>query len=286
MLGVIPWFKDIHIAQEDSVYLDEREKAENNGDLKIAVIRLPHTANFDEFDPLELEGLDISYITQRFEMANPHLIIVPGTKNTTADMQYLQISGIGKAIIEKAKSGTPVFGICGGYQILGKKILDPLKIEGDRPEVEGLGLLDIVTEFHAEKITRQVKGQGITDAGLLAGIKGQEVTGYEIHHGHTTTNEPSAAFHITSTAQDPADYADGTINPGGNVIGTYLHGIFYNDDFRHTFLNNVRRYWGIAESDTVNRIAKDSEYDKLAEIVRQNLDIKKVYEIIEKGMRK
>ena len=203
VLGVIPWFKDIHIAQEDSVYLDERIPAENTGDLNITVIRLPHTANFDELDPLELEGMDISYITQRFEMTNPHLIIIPGTKNSTSDMHYLNTSGLGSIIKEKAKAGTPVFGICGGYQMLGKKILDPLKIEGDRPEVEGLGLLDTVTEFQAEKITRQVTGQGITDAGLLAGIKGQEVSGYEIHHGQTKVNEPSAAFHITSTAVGP-----------------------------------------------------------------------------------
>lgn len=284
ILGVIPWFKDIRIAQEDSVYLDERKKTENTSQLRAAVIRLPHTSNYDELDPLELEGIDVSYITQRFELLDPHLIIIPGTKSSTTDMEYLNTSGIGELIKEKARAGTPVFGICGGYQMLGKKILDPLKVEGSIPEVEGLGLLDTVTEFHADKVTSQVTGRGVTDTGLMAGTKGLEVNGYEIHAGRTKSYESSAAFHVSATPQGSADYPDGAINPKGTVVGTYFHGIFVNDEFRHIFLNNVRRYWGLEESGNSNIFGKDREYDKLAEVIRQNLDIKQVYRIMEGGV--
>jgi adenosylcobyric acid synthase len=285
VLGIIPWFKDIRIAQEDSVYLDERKEPENSGNLDITVIRLPHIANFDDFDPLELEGLNISYITQRFEMGNPHLIIIPGTKSTINDLQYLQNTGLWNAILEKARAGTPVIGICGGYQMLGKKILDPLKVESEKTEVEGLGLLDVVTEFAAEKSTTQVKAACVTAAGLLAGVKELELTGYEIHMGRTSSNEPSPAFRITATPRGNADYPDGAINAKGTVFGTYIHGLFYNDEFRGTFLNNLRRHWGLAESNDVTATAKEKEYDKLADIVRRNLDITKVHEIMEKGIQ-
>jgi adenosylcobyric acid synthase len=283
VLGVIPWFKDIRIAQEDSVYLDERKDAQNKSDLNITVVRLPHIANFDDFDPLEMEGYNISYITQHFEMGNPHLIIIPGTKSTVYDMEYLRNTGIGKAIIAKAQSGTPVIGICGGYQMLGKKILDPLKVESDKTEIAGLGLLDAVTEFAAEKSTIQVTAKCISDTGLLAGLQGTELTGYEIHMGQTSGKE-TTAFQIDANPQSPAGYADGMINSQGTVIGTYLHGLFYNDDFRHAFLNNLRRHWKLEESSQGNTLAKDSEYDKLADVVRQNLDMARVYEIMERGV--
>jgi adenosylcobyric acid synthase len=284
VLGVIPWFKDIRIAQEDSVYLDERKETENTGDLDITVIRLPHIANFDDFDPLELEGFNISYITQRFEMTNPNLIIIPGTKSTINDLQYLHNTGLAAAILEKARSGTPVIGICGGYQMLGKKILDPHHVESKKNEVDGLGLLDVTTEFAQEKSTSQVTAECISGEGLLAGLKGQEITGYEIHMGQTTVNKTAAVFRVTSTPQGQAEYTDGMTNAEGNILGTYIHGLFYNDNFRQMFLNNLRKYWGLAESDKYYTFGKDSEYDKLAEVVRKNMDIAKVYKIMETGL--
>jgi len=284
VLGVIPWLKDIRIAQEDSVFLDERKESVNSGDLNITVIRLPHIANFDDFDPLEMEGYDISYITQVFEMGNPHLIIIPGTKSTIYDLQYLRNTGLGRVILEKAGKGTPVIGICGGYQMLGKKILDPHKIESDKTEIEGLGLLDIVTEFATEKTTNQVTAQCTSETGLLAGIKGQALTGFEIHMGQTQSREPSAAFRITATPRGPANYSDGAINAKGTILGTYIHGLFYNDDFRHVLLGNVRRYWGITGEKNYRVSNRDAEYDKLADVVRKNLDISKIYGIMEEGV--
>ena len=283
VLGVLPYFKDIHIAQEDSVYLDEREKNKDAGGLDIAVIRLPHISNYDDFDPLEEERCTVNYITQSFEMGNPHLIIIPGTKSTINDLEFLRQSGLASIIMEKAKEGTPVIGICGGYQMLGKKILDPQRAESDKTEVEGLGLLNVVTEFVPEKSTRQVTAKVTADAGLLAGIKGQEISGYEIHMGQSRTEEKNKVFQIIQTPQGKADYADGALNAQGTIMGTYLHGLFHNDDFRQVFLNNLRRHWGVEERKGTKN-SKEQQYDKLAELVRQNLNITEIYRIMEKGV--
>jgi adenosylcobyric acid synthase len=284
VLGVVPYFRDIHIAQEDSVYLDERVEDRSPGDLDIAVIRLPHISNYDDFDPLEEDGCMVHYVTQRFELGNPHLIILPGTKSTVADLAYLRHAGLATGILTRAKAGTPVVGICGGYQMLGRQILDPQKIESDRTEVAGLGLLDVVTEFALEKSTRQVRARVLNDSGLLAGTKGQEITGYEIHMGQTRRGEETSAFQILETPQGPADYTDGVLNSTGTILGTYLHGLFHNDTFRQTFLNNLRKHWGLAQSRGNNIINKDKEYDKLAELVRQSLNIPEIYRIMEAGV--
>ena len=185
VLGVVPYFRDIRIAQEDSVYLDERVENTASHDLDIAVIRLPHISNYDDFDPLEEAGCLVRYVAQRFELGNPHLIILPGTKSTVTDLQYLRQSGLASSILIKAKAGTPVVGICGGYQMLGQKILDPQGVESAEAEVSGLGLLDVVTTFAPEKSTRQVRARVLSDLGLLSGTKGQELEGYEIHMGQT-----------------------------------------------------------------------------------------------------
>ena len=284
VLGVIPYFRDIRIPQEDSVYLDEREKSSPSGDLQITMIRLPHISNYDDFDPLEQEGIPVSYITQRFEMGNPHLIILPGTKSTVADLAYLRQSGMADAILERAKAGTPVLGICGGYQMLGKKILDPDRVESGEKEVPGFGLLDSVTEFAPEKSTTQVKAQVTADVGLLAGARGQHILGYEIHMGQTKINEKTSPFRIIETPQGAADYPDGAMNEKGTVIGTYMHGLLHNDDFRKIFLNNIRRYWGLAQSKENALLDKEKEYDKLADLARGSLDIKRIYGIMEESI--
>ncbi len=284
VLGVVPYFRDIRIAQEDSVYLDERASNAATGDLEIAVIRLPHISNYDDFDPLEEEGCMVTYVTQRFELGNPHLIILPGTKSTVADLAYLRRSGLAASILARAKAGTPVVGICGGYQMLGQKILDPQRVESKDTEVAGLGLLNVATEFTAEKSTTQVGAQVLADIGLLAGTKGQELTGYEIHMGRTRSEEAFDAFQIVETPQGAADYTDGVINSSGMILGTYMHGIFHNDGFRQTFLNTLRDYWGLAEGKGDTILNKDKEYDKLAELVRRSLDIPEIYRIMEAGI--
>jgi adenosylcobyric acid synthase len=285
VLGVVPYTHDIRIAQEDSVYLDDRKNEPATGNLEIAVVRLPHISNFDDFDPLTEEaGISVTYVTQRFELSNPHLIILPGTKSTVADIEYLRHSGLATAILTRARAGTPVLGICGGYQMLGQKILDPQKVESDRTEVVGLGLLNAVTEYTDEKSTRQVRARVTADTGLLAGMKGVEVGGYEIHMGQTPGREENSVLKIVETPRGDVDYFDGTRDPDGTVLGTYLHGLFYNDEFREAFLNNLRRHWGMVENAEGAALAKGPEYDKLAALVRSNLNIPGIYRIIEESV--
>ena len=282
VLGVVPYFRDIRIAQEDSVYLDERPPAAS-GELEIAVIRLPHISNYDDFDPFEEEGAAVSYVNQRCDLGDPHLIIIPGTKSTAADLAYLRSSGLAESILAKARAGTPVVGICGGYQMLGEKILDPQGVESPHHETAGLGLLPVVTEFAPEKSTRQVRATVMADLGLLAGAAGLEVGGYEIHMGQTRVASGAPAFHVCATPEGPADYADGVLDSRGMVMGTYLHGLFYNDAFRQAFLNNLRRLYGLAESNGAT-VSRDRDYDKLADLVRGSLDMPQVYRILEDGV--
>ena len=280
VLGVVPYFRDIRIAQEDSVYLDERAESESTGDLTIDVIRLPHISNYDYFDPLEAEGCQINYIRQRFEFGDPHLIILPGTKSTIADLDYLRYTGLDTAILMAARAGTPVIGICGGYQMLGKKILDPDNVESKETETAGLGLLDTVTRFIPEKSTTQVRAKVVADRGLLAGTKGMELDGYEIHMGQTDVAAGTEAFRVLETPQGEVDYTDGTLNEDGTVLGTYMHGLFYNDDFRSVFLNTLRRRSGLDESAAGPATEKEKQYDMLAAHVRESLDMKKIYELL------
>jgi adenosylcobyric acid synthase len=281
VLGVVPYFRDIRIAQEDSVYLDEREESDKQSELEIAVIRLPHISNYDDFDPLEEAGCRLTFMRQHSEMGSPNLIIIPGTKSTVHDLNYLKHSGLANLIMSKVKEGTPVVGICGGYQMLGKKILDPHKVESEETEVAGLGLLDMVTDFVPEKSTVQVRAKVLSDVGLLSGAGGMEVAGYEIHMGKTKHNEKSGAFHVIETPRGKTDYFDGMLNEQGTVMGTYMHGLFHNDDFRQVFLNSLRRYWGVAETADDPVLEKEQHYDKLAGLVRDSLDIPRIYRIME-----
>jgi adenosylcobyric acid synthase len=280
-LGVVPYFRDIRIAQEDSVYLDNRPNQDGGGDLDVTVIRLPHISNYDDFDPLEADGCSVSYVRQRFELGNPHLIIIPGTKSTMADLQALRQTGMANIIIEKARNGIPVIGICGGYQMLGDRIIDAEGVESREKEIPGLGLLDVTTGFSSEKSTTQAHARVACGKGLLDGMGNEDITGYEIHMGRSVVREASHAFDIVETPEGPAGYPDGAVNEKGTVFGTYLHGLFDNDGFRRVFLDNLRKYWGLKTTGSGAVLSRDREYDKLADLVRSHLDIPAVYRIME-----
>ncbi|MBN1368335.1 MAG: cobyric acid synthase [Dehalococcoidales bacterium] len=277
VLGVVPYFRDIVIAQEDSVYLDERI-AKKGGGLNIAVIRLPHISNYDDFDPLEAAGCRLSYITKPEDLTDADLIILPGTKSTMADLAFLRRQQLDKAIIRQAKKGTPVIGICGGYQMMGKIISDPSKVESSDNITPGLGLLDINTEFVPEKKTTQVKAKVAADSGLLAGLKGTKVTGYEIHMGQTA-GKKNPVLRVIKTPQGIGSYFDGAVNKNGRVFGSYLHGLFHNAEFMQGLVNNLQKMCGISTA-TPELFSREEQYDRLADLVRQNLDMKKVYEIL------
>jgi len=285
VLGIIPYFRNIAIAQEDSVYLDKRFNQLPSDELDIAIIRLPRISNYDDFDPLDGNGSNIRYVSQLAELGNPDLIIIPGSKSTLADLEFLRQSGLAEAITALNKNDTPVIGICGGYQIIGKSLRDPEGVESDKgSSILGLGLLDTVTTFVKDKSTTQVRGKVSASYGLLEGMAGMEIIGYEIHMGRTETRGSSKAFEILETPEGNADYPDGAINEKGTVFGTYIHGIFDNDSFRHSLINAVRRHRGFSEIKDATVFNKEKQYDKLAKLVRKSIDIERIYRIIEKGV--
>jgi len=281
VLGVIPYFRGITIAQEDSVYLEERiQGLSSNSDLNIAIIRLPHISNYDDFDPLETEGCNVRYVVASAELDNSDLIILPGTKSTIADLAFLRQQGLGRAIIDKAKAGTPVIGICGGYQMLGKSISDPHQVESKEVTARGLGLLDVATVFEKDKRTVRVEARVVSNRGLLSGLKDTEVAGYEIHMGQTTGASCSPAFKVLKTPRGKAGYFDGAIDKTGWVMGSYLHGLFHNADFTRSLLNRLRQLRGLPQKRHDLFLVREKEYDKLAQIVRENIDLPQIYSIV------
>jgi adenosylcobyric acid synthase len=285
VLGVVPYFRGITIAQEDSVYLEEGGRSSvGRGNLDIAILHLPHISNYDDFDPLEIEGCKVRYIEGANELGKPDLIVLPGSKSTIADLLYLWRTGLAEAIIEQARSGTAVVGVCGGYQMLGRSIRDPQEMESSETSALGLGLLDAVTIFDSEKTTTQVKARVIADRGLLARMKGEEITGYEIHMGQTKLGGSTPPFHVFETPQRQADYFDGALDQSGLILGTYLHGLFHNGNFRQAFLNVLRQRRGLGEGSKEITLTMEQQYDKLAELVRHSLNMPSIYRILDKGI--
>ncbi|MGA9047930.1 MAG: cobyric acid synthase [Dehalococcoidia bacterium] len=281
VLGVIPYIRDMGIAQEDSVYLDERSNAENRGRPYICIIRLPHIANYDDFDPLKAL-CNVRYVSSPYELGQPDLIILPGTKATINDLIHLDSIGMSDEIRHMAQAGIPIVGICGGYQMLGNKIIDPHHAESDTTETPGLGLLDMETVFEIEKITTQVKAGVSGSAGLLQGMDSVRVNAYEIHMGRTQSFSAQPAFLVTQSVISDKPYSEGGLNKTGTIFGSYMHGLFDNRDFTCTLLDNLCRLRGIPP---VKKHWPDREkaYDNLASIFRENLDMQGIYKIIEGG---
>ncbi|MCX6005549.1 MAG: cobyric acid synthase [Chloroflexi bacterium] len=276
VLGVIPHIRQVNIAQEDSVYLDERAINYRNGNLDIAVIRLPHISNYDDFDPLEASS-NLKYVSHVDELGNPDMIILPGTKTTISDLEYLQRSKLADAILRQVKSGVPLIGICGGYQMLGKRILDPHGMESNAAEADGLQLFDMETTFAEDKTTRQVQARILTDQGLFSGMKDMAITGYEIHMGTSLNQAYLPVFYVTTLPDGRFSYNDGTINENGLIFGTYIHGIFHNADFTQKLLKNLSLLRKKPYSEIV-QLNKETDYDTLADIFRGNLDMKSIYQ--------
>jgi adenosylcobyric acid synthase len=280
-LGVISYLPDIGIAAEDSVALDERQPDNPNelaeaAPVDVAVIRLPRISNFDDFDPLKVEpGVRLHFVERLGELQKPAAIIIPGSKTTLADLAWLHESGLAARIVALARAGTPVVGICGGYQMLGRSIADPDGIEASPgAQAAGLGLLPVVTVFTGTKQTVQVTATLRTQAGPLAVLQGSPIRGYEIHMG---LSEPlhhnlSPFCQIVSPGQV---HFDGAVSADGRTWGTYLHGIFDNDLLRHAWLRSLG--WQ-RDGQLFNR---QQAYNRLADHVRAQLDLNQLHQIIE-----
>lgn len=279
VLGVIPYIGSLNIAQEDSVYLDKRNNSIKSGCPDVCVIRLPHISNYDDFDPLE-QSCNVRYITSVNEMGDPDLIILPGTKSTISDLDFLLQSGLAKSIVARATAGIPVIGICGGYQMLGRSIHDHNHSESGIKECEGLGLLNAETVFDPAKITTQVKASVSSNTGLFRGMKNMRLEGYEIHMGRDKKSQEIPAFNIIKP--DNSRVADGAVNKRGTVFGTYIHGLLDNGEFTQKLIDNICTLRGIA-SVNHNAIDMEKSFDSLAGIVRASLDINNIYDILNGG---
>jgi adenosylcobyric acid synthase len=282
VLGVIPYIRNIRVAQEDSVYLDERISENRSGRPDVCIIRFPHISNYDDFDPLET-SCNVRYVSTAQELGNPDLIILPGTKSTMDDLGFLRKTGMADAIIQNVRAGVPAIGICGGYQMLGNNIYDLCRTESDADKVEGLGLLDFDTSFEVEKVTSQVSGHVIANAGLFNNMHGTAVKGYEIHMGRSESQMHIPVFEIAESTRDSCMYVDGSTNQSGTVFGTYMHGLFNNAGFTGKLLDNLCSVRGIA---AVNHASLDKEkaYNDLASTFRENLNMKKIYQILSGGI--
>jgi adenosylcobyric acid synthase len=282
--GVIPYFHDIYIAEEDSMTLEKRRAMKNRSDfdLDIAVIGLPHIANFDDFDPLEREpGVRLRYVEADDRLGAPDLIILPGTKSTVADLVHLRSTGRDQEIIRQVSSGTPIIGICGGYQMLGTSIHDPDQIESTHPLTNGLGLLPVTTRFLPVKSTHQVKAHTLIRRGILAKAQDAPISGYEIHMGQTTGAGITQPFQIVQRSHQACSDLDGFLSGDGNILGTYIHGLFHNDGLRRAILDELAERKGKALPAMTFSFSVEEQYDRLAALVRANLNMDLIHRLID-----
>ncbi len=300
VLGVLPYFTDIMIDDEDSVCLNKSNKELVSKDtlsseyqIDIVVIRLPRISNFTDFDILKREkGLSVRFVDNVQSIGKPDLIILPGTKNTIDDLKFIKENGIADTIINLEKKGTMIIGICGGYQMLGKDIKDPESTESKTIEIGGLDLIDVSTIFKAYKNTYQVKARLhdklIDRNDFQAGIikfsnTKSEITGYEIHMGETQLlNGTSPFLKIFERSEKEVCMDDGAISNDGNVIGTYLHGIFDNVVFRMELVNCLRKKRGFSPilPEELSTVDKEKQYDKLADLFRKHINMDLIYGLI------
>jgi adenosylcobyric acid synthase len=284
VLGVLPYDADLALPEEDSVALGRKRRGRDWGEdqaIRIGVLRLPHISNYTDFDPLEQEpGVALRYVDHRQSFDNVDALILPGTKNTISDLLYLKETGLADQIMDLARRGSRIVGICGGYQVLGLEVRDPLGVEGPPRAEPGLGLLPVVTTMAGEKTTTQVRAR---PAGPE--VDEPELEAYEIHMG---VSEPAGAgapaFTIVNRNGAPVEIADGWAVPGARIWGTYLHGLFDNDHFRRSFLRDIRIEQGIDnEAETVWSFQDflEAQLDRLASLMRRHLDMGLIKSVIE-----
>lgn len=285
VFGVIPYLDKLGIDDEDSVSLQDMPVDHVMSDIHIAVVQTPKISNFTDFDAFTHEpDVNVRFVQKGDLLGNPDVIILPGSKNTTEDLLYLKNNGYAKEIQELAQKGVPVIGICGGYQMLGEKVRDPLHVESHYDEVEGLGLLPYVTTMQGEKNTYQVEFNCKKLPFLGMDYSGEKLKGYEIHMGETVLTSPAESiFNITQRSEGKVNLQDGYINQEGTVFGTYCHGVFDNDELRRAFLNALRRKKGLTALPIQFRYweYKESEFDRLADTVRKHFDMEKFYQLWE-----
>ncbi len=290
-LGVLPYLRDVGVDDEDSVSLDESAATAARAPIaadgwpvgdgpRVAVVRLPRISNFTDFRPLEACGLfRVRWAESPEELADADLVVIPGTKSTVGDLAALRALGFEPALAERRAAGARFLGVCGGYQMLGERILDPDGFESASPEVPGLGMLPVDTTFAADKVTESVRVHGSAEGWLGSDVS---VVGYEIHMGRS---EGSARPLFVVEDGDGVRHPEGAMSDDGLVAGTYVHGLF--EDF--SVLAGLARELGVSlsrieEARTIwpdHTAAKEAAYDRLAAQFREHLDMARIRDLVE-----
>ncbi|MFR4198795.1 MAG: cobyric acid synthase [Ruminococcus sp.] len=278
VLGVLP-YAPIDLDEEDSLAERLTQHGKKQGAaLDIAVIRLPHISNFTDFDIFDsVEAVSLRYVTHPAELGTPDWVILPGTKSTMADLRWMRQNGMEAKLLKLHEKGCLITGICGGFQMLGKTITDPHQAEGGG-SMRGIGLLAMDTVFSTQKQRRQIQGQVCQLPESLRTLSGAAAAGYEIHMGQST----SQGVDVPLLRLDNGE-TDGLCTKDGQVFGTYLHGVFDAPEFLQPILQMLLQKNGNAEitAQPVDRAAyKETQYNRLAELLREHLDIPKIYDIL------
>lgn len=278
--GVIPY---MHLDIDDEDSLTERFTRKGEAGLvDLAVIRVPRISNFTDFNVLEsMPGVTVRYVDSAAALGDPDLILLPGTKNTMADLLWMRQNGIESCIHKHAAAGKSVFGICGGYQMLGRVLKDPHGVEHGG-EMAGIGLLPSVTVFEEEKTRTRVTGTFRGVEGIFSGLSGIDFEGYEIHMGTSSLEEGNV---LADIAEDGAPAKADGLN-SGNVYGSYVHGIFDQEEVAKAIISALLRAKGLSDEDVVSTdmaAYKEQQYDLLADGIRRNMDMELLYRIVEQG---
>lgn len=260
--GVLPWHPDLWLDSEDALDLAGRRASEERARLRVAVVRLPRISNFTDVDALGIEpGVDVVFATEPRAVAGADLVVLPGTRATLADLAWLRDRGLDRAVLDHAAAGRPVLGICGGFQMLGRRIADPEGVEGEAgADVAGLGLLDVTTTFAADKVLRLPTGSAL----------GVDAHGYEIHHGRITRHSGE-------------EFLGGA--RAGAVYGTMWHGSLEGDPLRRTLLAEVAAAAGASYEPGEAGFAelRERRLDVLGDLAEEHLDVDALLELATSG---
>jgi adenosylcobyric acid synthase len=286
-VGVVPFLRGLGLDEEDGVALEDRSstarcwKNLESGSaraLRIGVIALPHMANFTDFDALALEpSISLAFLERPEDMAAANILILPGTKQTLDDLRWLVQRGFAQELRRLAEIGVPIAGVCGGFQMLGVSIDDPHGIEnqGDPCSRTALGLLPVRTVLRAEKTVRRVRGS--LRRNFFRNDSSPQVTfeGYEIHVGETFYETGACPLADIEREETMESVSDGAVSESGRVFGTYVHGLFDNDDFRHGFIQTARAAGDLAPAEKLARVGAEREarIDRLADHLKKSLDM-------------
>ncbi|MBA4409298.1 MAG: cobyric acid synthase [Bacteroidota bacterium] len=264
VVGVVPYFRDIHIDDEDSVVIDHKSGKTKDGLVNVAVVLLRRMSNFTDFNVLErIPEINLFYTANPEEIEKADVVVIPGSKNTMADLEHLRKTGLAKAILNSHEKGSAVFGICGGYQMMGREIHDPENVEGTVNSMPGLGLLPVVTTLTSEKRTVQSEFTFRDEPGICKG--------YEIHMGQTVVQEGVALAQLSDSTSDGCFLNEKT-------WGTYLHGIFDNWVVVQSILKSCGKETTMQEFNYPEY--KNEQYNKLADHIRESCDLEYIYRVM------